>query len=698
MTGSFAFSTLASINDIIGARTELVGSVVAEDGAAQNGHSLASPAKLERRLDVWSFVSSPCITEALTEGTADEALAQACKIASLGDGDRTYGAMPCTSAESVPVLQAALDQRRGSAQETSQSDESTTQCYRLFEVDVGVAAVEIPYWMGYVSAFGYDRTCHTSPSVDYTGLFELASNRLRLVSNRQIGVRAPLRRHYNTRSVPPPRCCHPKLVLLLRDNGSLVFADGLFHRSMYSTHLVVPSLCNVPFSRTRIHFVQPRVVPFTCVTLLLLPTIPVVGNISRRSTAQRVETANENNSVRSISRQAESLQRRVKDQIESFGFHKRADGACDVYVDDKERIRNLHGSQRLERLSANAEFLSRRSSNLLRHFASGQEIDVAQIEPELERVYAGTWQADLFRMASLTWSVPVSNGFGRRLRYLVWDMHNKKLLGLIAIGDPVFNLSVRDTLIGWDATDRRDRLVNIMDAYVLGAMPPYNTLLAGKLVACLVRSRQIYDEFSCTYGDTVGIISGKAKQPRLLTVTTSSSMGRSSVYNRLRLDGVQYFEPIGYTRGWGHFHIPEDLFLELRDYLRGIGHEYADQHRFGQGPNWRLRTTRAALEALGFRDEPLRHGIRRQVFVCNLASNAANILRTGKGSPDLSGLLTVRQIADLALKRWILPRASRRLEYRAWDRSGVLKLLGDRVPTSRTRSQRLNPTLGLAQE
>jgi len=61
-----------------------------------------------------------------------------------------------------------------------------------------------------------------------------------------------------------------------------------------------------------------------------------------------------------------------------------------------------------------------------------------------------------------------------------------------------------------------------MDAYVLGALPPYNTLLRGKLVACLIRSSDVYG-------------------------------------------------------------------------LRENGHSYADLHRFGEGPNWRLRTTRAAL-------------------------------------------------------------------------------------------------------
>ena len=254
---------------------------------------------------------------------------------------------------------------------------------------------------------------------------------------------------------------------------------------------------------------------------------------------------------------------------------------------------------------------------------------------------------------------------------------NQKLIGLIAIGDPVFNLSVRDNLIGWNVQDRRARLVNILDAYVLGALPPYNALLGGKMVACLVRTREIYDDFLRTYGATTGIISQQRKNARLLAVTTSSSMGRSSVYNRLKLGGRQYFRSIGYSEGWGHFHIPDGLFAELRDYLRQIEHPYADLHRFGAGPNWRLRTTRAALGALGFNENLLRHGIRREVFICLLAANAEKLLRTGKGSPDLTSLLDVGEVAQMALDRWILPRSRQRSEYERWTSDDLVQLFGD---------------------
>lgn len=376
-----------------------------------------------------------------------------------------------------------------------------------------------------------------------------------------------------------------------------------------------------------------------------------------------------------VSLREASLRRKIRQHLRKIGFSKTDKGLLEFKGEGKDVIRHLHAPQRRERIEDNKCFIERLSPKLLKYFASGPDIEPVKISPALERVQAGTWQSDLFRLASLTWSVPVSNGFGRRIRYLVWDTYNEKLIGLIAIGDPVFNLSVRDRLIGWNAQERGSRLVNIMDAYVLGALPPYNSILGGKMVACLIRSRDVYNEFSKSYGETIGIISGEKKNASLLTVTTSSSMGRSSVYNRLKLNGTSYFDSIGYTGGWGHFHIPDDLFCELRSYLRQIGHGYADLHQFGQGPNWRLRTTRAALSALGFKEDLLRHGIQREVFICNLAGNALKILRTGKGRPDLSNLLTVSEIAELAKERWILPRAQRRQEFKEWTNETVLRLL-----------------------
>lgn len=387
-----------------------------------------------------------------------------------------------------------------------------------------------------------------------------------------------------------------------------------------------------------------------------------------------------------------NLKRKLREHLQTLGFTKSDEGVLQPPGHGKDAIRALHRSQRDERHLANKNFISQKGKKLMQFFASGKEVHPEKISPVIERISSDSLHGDLFRLAALSWSVPVSNGFGRRLRYLVWDEYNGKLIGLIAIGDPVFNLAVRDNFIGWDTHDRSARLVNLMDAYVLGALPPYNALLGGKLIACLLRSRDIYDDFLSVYGNATGLISREEKKARLLAITTTSSMGRSSIYNRLKLDGIQYLESIGYTGGWGHFHIPDWLFSELRSYLRDIDHAYADQHGFGQGPNWRLRTTRAALSALGFKEDMLKHGIQREVFIAQLATNTNKILKTGKGQPDLSSLLSAKDIAALAMDRWIIPRSKRRPEYRCWTPHDLVELYGNQSHALYTQMENLEVT------
>lgn len=369
------------------------------------------------------------------------------------------------------------------------------------------------------------------------------------------------------------------------------------------------------------------------------------------------------------------LKRNIRRHLKSLGFQKRPDGSLERPAQDKSTVRSLHQEQRKAVLREHRDFLASSMPTLAQYFADGSDLDPERIRFQLERVRPGTREANLFRLASLTWSVPVSAGYGRRLRYLVWDTHAQRLAGLIALGDPVFNLTVRDSLIGWSSAERAKRLVNILDAYVLGALPPYNFLLGGKAIACLVRSREIFDDFNVTYGKSTGLISGEEKHAKLLAVTTSSSLGRSSVYNRLKLDGVSYYTDIGYTQGWGHFHIPEQLFASLRNFLRTINHPYADQHRFGSGPNWRLRTIREGLKLLGLSEDLLRHGIKRQVFMSQLADNALPLLRKGTGRVSTKLLKTVDCISELATDRWIKPRSLSRPDFRNWSKEQLKDLL-----------------------
>jgi Domain of unknown function (DUF4338) len=361
------------------------------------------------------------------------------------------------------------------------------------------------------------------------------------------------------------------------------------------------------------------------------------------------------------------LKRRLRYHLKKLGFLKQQDGRLAPPEATKAGVRQIHESQRREKLRAEKEFVHAKWPELKKYFADGKDVVPEKVTPELELIDSSTWQSDLFRLASLTWSVPVSNGYGRRLRFLVWDRSIDKLLGIIALGDPVFNLRVRDENVGWGVRDREQRLVNVLDAYVLGAVPPYNMLLGGKLVACLIRTKEVRDAFTDKYANVKGIISKKNKHASLVLVTTSSALGRSSLYNRLALNGEHFFASIGYTAGWGHFHIPDKLYSIVRDCLSLRGHEYSDGNRFGDGPNWKLRAVRQAFHYLGLSQNLLHHGIPREVFACYLAKNAKDVLTGTAAKPNYRGLQSVANVSALARARWLEPRAKRRPEFRFWN-------------------------------
>lgn len=369
------------------------------------------------------------------------------------------------------------------------------------------------------------------------------------------------------------------------------------------------------------------------------------------------------------------IKRSLRRHLQKIGFTRTATGSLQPPDGSKETVRGLHSAQRNGLIKRDKDFIERSWPKLKGYFANGSDIIPDKIDPELELIRGGSWQSDLFRLASLTWSVPVSQGYGRRLRFLVWDKSNKKLIGLIGLGDPVFNLKVREETIGWTVAQRKNLLVNLMDAYVLGAVPPYNLLMCGKMLACLIRTREVRDHFSQKYEKTKGIISGKHKHAKLVAVTTSSALGRSSLYNRLALNGTRYFRPIGYTAGWGHFHVSDSLFKLIREYLELKGHRYSGNNRFGEGANWRLRAIRHTLHLLNLNPNLLRHGIPREVFICELASNGKRYLTGKVNHLQYHGLLPVSEVAKSSIDRWILPRSTHRTEYRDWRTDNLLDLL-----------------------
>jgi len=104
------------------------------------------------------------------------------------------------------------------------------------------------------------------------------------------------------------------------------------------------------------------------------------------------------------------LKRRLWYHLRKLGFLKQPDGRLAPPQSTKDGVRRMHQCQRQEKLREHRVFVNTKWRELKKYFADGKDVVPQLIAPDLELVESSTWQSDLFRLASLTWSVPVSNG------------------------------------------------------------------------------------------------------------------------------------------------------------------------------------------------------------------------------------------------------------------------------------------------
>jgi hypothetical protein len=235
-------------------------------------------------------------------------------------------------------------------------------------------------------------------------------------------------------------------------------------------------------------------------------------------------------------------------------------------------------------------------------------------------------QLDIFRLFRFYWSSPYSEYVGRRIKFLIRDegLPSRPLIGIAALGSSIIHIPDRDLWVGWDKETRTKNLVFAMDAYVLGALPPYNYLLGGKLISYIIASNEVRNIYERKYKGIVTNIS-KRKANRLACIFTTSLYGKSSLYNRVKYSGKLLYIPIGQTKGYGTLHLTNETFDAMRDLLEE--HNILVPNRFGDGPIWRMRVIRTAAEILGFdADLLLKHSFQREIYAVPLAHNFKEFL------------------------------------------------------------------------
>lgn len=235
----------------------------------------------------------------------------------------------------------------------------------------------------------------------------------------------------------------------------------------------------------------------------------------------------------------------------------------------------------------------------------------------------------------------------------------------------------------------------VADVSICGAIAPYNELLCGKLVALLLASKEVRDQYAERYGGQVSVIASqmagraisKPADLRVLTTTSLYGVG-SSQYNRLTLKSSDHsyldhdirWNSIGQSKtgGFGTLHLGSDTAHALRQMAQSLHTSRRVNNRFGEGTSPRLRQIREGLDALGISsDSVLHHATPRLFYACELGGDARASLM---GMPGYAAEpSTVDAIARAWRRRWLDGRILRP------ETLGAMKRLG---PESVRRSLR----------
>lgn len=367
---------------------------------------------------------------------------------------------------------------------------------------------------------------------------------------------------------------------------------------------------------------------------------------------------------------AEELRQLVYEELESLGFSFDEKGELIPPKSSKEAIKNLHIPAREIKLNEGQAWIKRKLPHYLHYFADGQDIYPRKVNPVLIQV-TEKWHSDLFRLARYYWSLPYSYGFGRRLRYLLVDENNNKLIGIFGLQSAPISFPARDILYKYPQGKKTELINQTMDIFTLGAIPPYNRLLGGKLVALAVASNEIRAAYYERYSGRITEMEERVIPPHLVALTTTSAFGRSSIYNRLKYNDIKIAESLGFTNGYGNFHL-QRLHPHIKEYL--AEEEISIQGGYGTGPkrSWQLIST--ALQKIGISANFLRHGIEREAFLFRLIENLDDYLEGRTETPSFRDL-PFSELATYWKERWLIGRSERVDGWHKWEHAEIVKSL-----------------------
>ncbi len=315
--------------------------------------------------------------------------------------------------------------------------------------------------------------------------------------------------------------------------------------------------------------------------------------------------------------------------------------------------KKVHVTSRAERIVSSLSFINSKTELIKEYLIDSNQLEPLKISPRIIEVKPNTKYADIFRWWNLVWwSLPFEKSYGRQMRFIIWDDYHNSPIGLIGLQSPILNWKVRDKYLGIKKENKDFWVNQSLSAQRIGALPPYNNFLGGKLVSSLITTNKIIETFHNKYNKQKTLLLNRKIPANLLFITTTGAFGKSSIYNRLKYKEENVCKFIGYSNGSGSFHIPNTLYESLVNYLISEGQQVG--RCYGNGPSAKMKIISKSMNMLGFRNGA-DHGIKRGVYLFELVKNLPDVIHKN-AAPEWISDRNEESVTAFWKDRWLVKR------------------------------------------
>lgn len=290
----------------------------------------------------------------------------------------------------------------------------------------------------------------------------------------------------------------------------------------------------------------------------------------------------------------------------------------------KNFLRSIHKKRKLEQLHKYRYFLKNYYS-LVREYYKGVEINPEDIQLEIRFIDPKKKPEEyiLFKWWNLVWwSLPYEKSVGRRICYMLFDINHNLPFGLVVLQSPVLYCKARDEYLGITKENRDYWINQSLYGQRIGALPPYNEILGGKMVAMSLSSMEIRKEYRKRYHNKVTSKKRRVLPSRILFLYTLSAYGRSKIYEELYYKSRPLSIFVGYSSGAGTFHIPDKIYRELLSLLGNVNTSVF------VNPSRKLKLVSKAFKIIGLYGFEY-HNIKRAIYLFPHVYNLIEIIRNG---------------------------------------------------------------------